>query len=333
MDRGDIQMTDDQQFSLPTFSRVARFPKERFLQFCSRLKVQSKNYGIIPFDMVGGQRYLMNELIEGLERGITTFVILKARQTGITTFCIALDMFWAFEYPGLLGTFILHKEEARDDWRQSIEIFYDEIPSKIHVAGRWLKFKPRKIRHNYRLPLRRHLMMNSLTELDWLDWIACADQAHAFLPSTTFCASACADHAQERDASTIANCSAGDCGDQFHVDWPSVRLVPLLVLAPVNRRRSDMPLHHLEQVRLLRRRSAVEREQQLHRRVIGVHHVGLLDVAARARGGQVLRKQRVVLGVAIVEHPQVLKISDDSLHGSDVLGTVEICVGHLIILN
>lgn len=64
-------MTDDQQFSLPTFSRVARFPKERFLQFCSRLKVQSKDYGIIPFDMVGGQRYLMNELIEGLERGIT----------------------------------------------------------------------------------------------------------------------------------------------------------------------------------------------------------------------------------------------------------------------
>jgi len=119
--------------------------------FCSRLKVQSKDYGLIPFQLLGGQRYTLDELEEGLNRGITTFVILKSRQVGETTFFIALDMFWAFEYGGLLGTFILHKEEARDDWRQAIEVFYDEIPSKVQVGGKWLKFKPRKIRHNRNL--------------------------------------------------------------------------------------------------------------------------------------------------------------------------------------
>lgn len=138
----------EEKFKLPTFSAVAPFPRERFLTFLSRLKVQSKDYGLIGFSLLGGQRYVMEEMVEALDRGITTFVILKARQIGMTTFFIALDMFWAFEYKGLLGTFILHKEEARDDWRAAIEVFYDEIPSKVTIDGQSLKFKPRKIRHN-----------------------------------------------------------------------------------------------------------------------------------------------------------------------------------------
>jgi hypothetical protein len=144
-------MTANEQFVLPTYSKAAPFPRERFLMFLSRLKVQSKDFGMVPFNLLGGQRYFMDELIEGLERGITTFVVLKSRQVGSTTFCLALDLFWAFEYPGLLGVFILHKEEARDDWRQAIEVFYDEIPSKVFIGGRKLKFKPGKLRHNRNL--------------------------------------------------------------------------------------------------------------------------------------------------------------------------------------
>lgn len=142
-------MTDT--FTLPTFSTVAPFPRERFLKFLAHLKVQSKDYGLVRFQLLGGQRYAMEKLIEGLNEGITTFVVLKSRQVGMTTFCIALDMFWAFEYRGLLGTFILHKEEARDDWRQAIEVFYDEIPTKVMVDGKPLRFKPRKLRHNRNL--------------------------------------------------------------------------------------------------------------------------------------------------------------------------------------
>src|SRR6267378_5337982 len=136
------------EFKLPTYSKVAPFPRERFMFFLSKLKVQSKDYGLVPFRLLGTQRYILDEVIKGLEEGITTFVILKNRQGGVTTFFIALDMFWAFEYKGLLGAFILHKEEARDDWRASIEIFYQEIPAKVEHAGRLVGFKPRKLQHN-----------------------------------------------------------------------------------------------------------------------------------------------------------------------------------------
>jgi hypothetical protein len=112
---------------------VAPFPTERFLKFLSRLKVQSKDFGLVPFKLLGSQRYVLDNVIEGLSRGITTFVILKNRQAGISTFFLALDMFWAFEHGGLLGVFITHKEEARDDFRATVEVFFAETPAKYRV--------------------------------------------------------------------------------------------------------------------------------------------------------------------------------------------------------
>jgi hypothetical protein len=112
---------------------VAPFPTERFMQFIGHLKVQSKDFGLVSFKLLGSQRYLLNEIIEGLSRGITTFVILKARQLGISSFFLALDMFWAFSHKGLLGVFITHKEEARDDFRSTVEVFFAETPTKYRI--------------------------------------------------------------------------------------------------------------------------------------------------------------------------------------------------------
>lgn len=112
---------------------VAPFPTERFLAFLSHLMVQSKDFGLVPFRMLGSQRYALKELEEGLAAGITTFVFLKARQLGLTTFFLALDLFWAFENRGMLGVFIIHKEEARDDFRASVEVFFAETPAKYRI--------------------------------------------------------------------------------------------------------------------------------------------------------------------------------------------------------
>lgn len=130
------------------FQRVAPFPRAKFLRFLSRLKVQSKDHGLVPFRLLGSQRYTLDKICEALDDGITTFVILKARQIGMTTFWIALDIFWAFEHKGLLGTFILHKEEARDDWRAAIEVFYQEIPVSVVIDGVKVKFRIKKTHHN-----------------------------------------------------------------------------------------------------------------------------------------------------------------------------------------
>lgn len=124
------------------YAKVAPFPRARFLKFLSKLKVQSKDYGLVPFRLLGSQLYILDELCAGLEEGVTTFYILKARQLGASTFFLALDLFWAFEYKGLLGVFITHKEDSRDDFRAAIEVFFAEIPKGFFV---------RYVRHNRNL--------------------------------------------------------------------------------------------------------------------------------------------------------------------------------------
>ena len=133
-------MTDDFDVSSENdaftieYRGVAPFPVDRFNQFLTRLKVQSKDFGLVPFRLLGSQRYVLEQIVEGLAKGITTFVILKNRQAGISTFFLALDMFWAFEHKGLLGVFITHKEEARDDFRATVEVFFAETPAKFKVG-------------------------------------------------------------------------------------------------------------------------------------------------------------------------------------------------------
>jgi len=140
----------DSAFDIGKLSRgqVAPFPRERFLKFVSKLKILSKDMGVVPFRLLGSQWYILDELCKGKADGITDFLILKNRQCGCTTFFIALDVFWAFEHKGLLGTFILHQEQARDDWRNTIEIFYDEIPRKARIGGQMVRLKPELLHHN-----------------------------------------------------------------------------------------------------------------------------------------------------------------------------------------
>lgn len=113
---------------------VAAFPLERFKQFAGFVKIQSRDYGLVPFVFLGTQKYLLEEICDGIENGITTFVILKARQVGISTFLLLLDLFWAMEHEGLLGTFATHEEASRDQFRNQIEVFFQTIPSSHRVG-------------------------------------------------------------------------------------------------------------------------------------------------------------------------------------------------------
>lgn len=132
---------EPEKFEL-TFEKVAPFPRERFLKFLSKLRVQSKDYGLVPFKLLGSQIYMLDELCKGLSEGITTFYFLKARQLGASTFFLALDLFWAFEHKGILGVFITHREDSRDDFRSAIEVFFAETP-RTHIV--------KYVRHNRNL--------------------------------------------------------------------------------------------------------------------------------------------------------------------------------------
>lgn len=131
--KADAPEAEPERFEVK-YEGVAPFPRARFEQFASKLKVQSKDYGLVPFKLLGSQRYILDEIEKGLAEGITTFVILKARQLGASTFFLVLDQFWAFEHKGLLGVLIVHKEEARDDFRAAIEVFFAETPKTHRVS-------------------------------------------------------------------------------------------------------------------------------------------------------------------------------------------------------
>jgi hypothetical protein len=113
---------------------VEPFPMGRFMEFIAVLKVQTRDYGLINLELLGSQRYVLGEIVDGLNEGVTTFVILKNRQAGISTLMLALDLFWSFEYEGTLGVFATHDEGSRDQFRNQIDLFMTTLPKRFSVG-------------------------------------------------------------------------------------------------------------------------------------------------------------------------------------------------------
>ena len=140
-------MTDVFDLEPPTLSHLQPFPEERFMQFLSVLKINTKDFGLIPFQLLGTQKYVLRQIVDALDRGISHFIILKARQLGMSTFFIALDLFWAMEHPGLTAAFVTHTEQSRDQFRAAIEIMFAQMPKTHRI---------RYVRHNRLLLILRN---------------------------------------------------------------------------------------------------------------------------------------------------------------------------------
>lgn len=109
------------------------FPLKKFLKFSKRLKILTKDFGLIPFKLLGSQQYMLDEIVKGMNEGICSFCILKSRQLGASTFFMALDLFWAFNYRGLSGAIITHDERLRDQFRAMIDIYFGNLPKTAKV--------------------------------------------------------------------------------------------------------------------------------------------------------------------------------------------------------
>jgi hypothetical protein len=68
-----------------------------------------------------------------LAEGVHTFVILKGRQQGITTICLALDLYWLFSHKGLSGSLVTQDEETRDTFRTTLDMYIEGLPQKFKV--------------------------------------------------------------------------------------------------------------------------------------------------------------------------------------------------------
>ena len=113
-----------------------KFPLAQFQQFCNMLTIDSKEMGQVRLgqNMMGTQKYHLQEVIKGLEEGIHRFVDLKGRQFGITTVQLALDLFWSYMYPGMQGTLATDSQENRDMFRSTLTMYQDSLPKSHRIA-------------------------------------------------------------------------------------------------------------------------------------------------------------------------------------------------------
>ena len=111
-----------------------KFNLAQFYNFCSQLRIETKEHGLKRMDtLLGTQTYVMDEIAKGLEDDIHFFVILKGRQLGITTISLALDLYWHFIHKGLQGTLTTDTEENRDMFRSTLAMYMDGLPKEYRI--------------------------------------------------------------------------------------------------------------------------------------------------------------------------------------------------------
>lgn len=109
---------------LPTFTKV----------FLPRITIASKEMRtpgpIVPYR---AQLMALQEIAEGLERGVHHHVCLKARQLGLSTVLLALDIFWLYMHPGLQGAFVCDTEPNRENFRVLITNMMASLPKGFQI--------------------------------------------------------------------------------------------------------------------------------------------------------------------------------------------------------
>lgn len=111
------------------------FNRKLFDKFCNELQIDTKEKGIIKIgpNLLGTQKYVLDEISKGLEEDSHFFVILKGRQLGITTISLALDLYWQFVHPGFNGTLVTHDEESRNLFRSTLDMYLNHLPREYKI--------------------------------------------------------------------------------------------------------------------------------------------------------------------------------------------------------
>lgn len=105
--------------------------QEQFFKFAESLKIDSKEQGVVPLTLNGCQRYFIEQVAQGLEEDIRHFVILKGRQQGISTVCLALDLFWSFKWGGTQAGVITDTDSNKEMFRETLNRYYDSLPRQM----------------------------------------------------------------------------------------------------------------------------------------------------------------------------------------------------------
>lgn len=106
------------------------------MDFLTRVKIKSKEFegGLGPIVPYNAQRMFLKEVCDGLDDDCHFFVTLKARQLGMTTVMLALDLFWLSMHPGLDGALILDSAENLTIARDTISEMLSNLPKAYQLS-------------------------------------------------------------------------------------------------------------------------------------------------------------------------------------------------------
>lgn len=104
-----------------------------FLEFIKYIRINSKEVPAAdkhgsPLDLWPGQKLALDTIVHGMERGIHTFQIGKARQQGISTVLETLDIFWLAMNNSMMGAYVIDKGSNLPAIRDKIKRYFNSFP-------------------------------------------------------------------------------------------------------------------------------------------------------------------------------------------------------------
>jgi hypothetical protein len=120
------------------WSHQKRVAFERaFYAFLDNCWINSKNEGFICLGqhLYYGQRLFISTVLDGLERDIHKFYVLKSRQLGLTTISRALCAFYLGLHKGLKGCLVFDTGENRNEARKELTTLIRDLPARLKFPG------------------------------------------------------------------------------------------------------------------------------------------------------------------------------------------------------
>lgn len=108
-----------------------------FTRFITHLRITSKHAssdvdeGGTKLELWTSQRKFLETISDGLEKDIHFFVFLKGRQQGITTICLAIDIFWTALHPNIVGCLVMDNDSNIQVARQTLRKYVQSMGSYL----------------------------------------------------------------------------------------------------------------------------------------------------------------------------------------------------------
>ncbi len=107
-----------------------------FRQFIRNFTIDSKETGVGPLKLYSSQLLALEEIAAGVKQDLRHFTILKARQMGMSTLFLAIDIFWLIMFPGTQGALVIDDEGNRDQFKNIITRYLENLPKELRVRVR-----------------------------------------------------------------------------------------------------------------------------------------------------------------------------------------------------